>query len=708
MAKLALTDIANLQNETSATAAINNNNLKIEQAIENTVSRDGTSPNSMNADFDMNGNRILNLPDAEDDSEPVTLSQVSELIPTFYVQDTEPSADPVDGSIWLDSNSSDYDVYLRVSGAWQDTGVNLEGATGDTGATGATGPSIDVFIQNSAPATSGTAGSLWIDADSSDLDLYKLIAAAWVDTTVNLKGAQGTQGIQGEPGDTQEIYVQNDAPATTGPDGSLWVDANSAGNDLYRLQSAAWVDTGVNLKGADGAGTGDVVGPSSATDNSVALFDSTTGKLIKEGATTVHVTTGVVGGSAGLVFPNTGLKVQDTNASHNLTIAPGSDLTAARTLTLTTGDAPRTITLSGNPTLADWFDQAVKEASSPTFADLVVTSITIPNTGLHILDTNATHDLIIAPGSNLTADRTLTVTTGDADRTVTLSGNPTLSDWFDQSVKIAASPTFTALRLSNTYAYLQLIESDGGSNAKNWRLYTDGDTLAVAALNDAEDTVNTILTFARSGATPTSMTSTVPVILPNTGLRVLDTNASHSLIIKPGSNVTADRTLTVTTGDTDIEVDFTDAGSDKIMFWDDSAAKWTALTLNAGLEISGTTIRAIETHGIALSDEITAITTGTNKATMSLPYAFTVTSVYATLNTVSSSGTPTVDINEAGTTILSTKLTIDANEKTSATAASAAVISDSAIAANAEIGFDIDTAGTGAKGLKVFIQGYRT
>lgn len=149
-------------------------------------------------------------------------------------------------------------------------------------------------------------------------------------------------------------------------------------------------------------------------------------------------------------------------------------------------------------------------------------------------------------------------------------------------------------------------------------------------------------------------------------------------------------------------------GADRVMIWDDSASAYVAATLKAGLSISGTELRSEEVHGIALSDETTAITTGTNKATFSLPYAFTVTGVYATLNTVSSSGIPTVDINEGGTTILSTKLTIDASEKTSATAATAAVISDSTIAANAEIGFDIDVAGTGAKGLKVFLQGYRT
>lgn len=48
-------------------------------------------------------------------------------------------------------------------------------------------------------------------------------------------------------------------------------------------------------------------------------------------------------------------------------------------------------------------------------------AFTLTNTGLHLLDTNASHDLIIAPGSNLTADHTLTLTTGDADRTLDIS-----------------------------------------------------------------------------------------------------------------------------------------------------------------------------------------------------------------------------------------------------------------------------------------------
>jgi hypothetical protein len=88
-----------------------------------------------------------------------------------------------------------------------------------------------------------------------------------------------------------------------------------------------------------------------------------------------------------------------------------------------------------------------------------------------------------------------------------------------------------------------------------------------------------------------------------------------------------------------------------------------------------------------------------------MPYALTLTAVKASLTTASSSGNPTVDINEGGTSILSTKLSIDSGEKTSATAATAAVISDSALAEDAEITIDIDTAGTGATGLKVTLIG---
>jgi hypothetical protein len=112
---------------------------------------------------------------------------------------------------------------------------------------------------------------------------------------------------------------------------------------------------------------------------------------------------------------------------------------------------------------------------------------------------------------------------------------------------------------------------------------------------------------------------------------------------------------------------------------------------------------------VAASDETTALTTGTAKVTFRMPYAMTVTAVRASLSTAQASGSIfTVDINEGGTTILSTKLTIDNTEKTSTTAATPAVVSDTALADDAEITIDIDQIGDGtAKGLKVTIIGTR-
>lgn len=112
---------------------------------------------------------------------------------------------------------------------------------------------------------------------------------------------------------------------------------------------------------------------------------------------------------------------------------------------------------------------------------------------------------------------------------------------------------------------------------------------------------------------------------------------------------------------------------------------------------------------VAASDETTALTTGTAKVTFRMPHAMTVTAVRCSLSTAQTSGSIfTVDINEGGSSILSTKLTIDNTEKTSTTAATAAVISDSALADDAEITIDIDQIGDGtAKGLKVVLIGTR-
>lgn len=79
MTKITLTNLANLQNETTAVATINANNDAIEAASDNFLSRDGTSPNTMAASLDMNSSRIVNLPAPITGQEPLRLIDANTL-----------------------------------------------------------------------------------------------------------------------------------------------------------------------------------------------------------------------------------------------------------------------------------------------------------------------------------------------------------------------------------------------------------------------------------------------------------------------------------------------------------------------------------------------------------------------------------------------------------------------------------------------------
>jgi hypothetical protein len=124
------------------------------------------------------------------------------------------------------------------------------------------------------------------------------------------------------------------------------------------------------------------------------------------------------------------------------------------------------------------------------------------------------------------------------------------------------------------------------------------------------------------------------------------------------------------------------------------------------LEFIAQPAAAVQPIQVACSDESTAIDATGTKLTFRMPYAFTLTGVRASLTGACTTGTFTVDINESGSTILSTPITIDATEKTSTTAAVAAVISDSSLADDAEITIDVDDVGDStATGLKVTLIG---
>lgn len=192
----------------------------------------------------------------------------------------------------------------------------IQGEKGDKGDPGDTGPQGPQGIQG-IKGDQGDQGIQGLKGDKGDTG----------DTgPQGLQGIQGIQGIKGDKGDKGDTGDTGPAgPAgadgadgadgatgAKGDKGLVWRDAYSSGTAYavdeavsYNGSSYICVATSTGnaptnttywsllaQKGADGtggggAGTGDVVGPTGAGDSGIALFDGTTGKLLKDSAKTV-------------------------------------------------------------------------------------------------------------------------------------------------------------------------------------------------------------------------------------------------------------------------------------------------------------------------------------------------------------------------------------------------------------------------------------
>ena len=231
--------------------------------------------------------------------------------------------------------------------------------------------------------------------------------------------------------------------------------------------------------------------------------------------------------------------------------------------------------------------------------------VTIPNSGLHVFDTDASHDLIITPGSNLTVDRILTLTTGDAARTVTISGDTTIS----QDYSTAGSPQFTGVELGHATDTTLTRVSAGVIAVEGTNLAKVSDNLSVFAATTSaqlagvisDETGSGLLVFGTSptlagtvAGTPTFSGAVAFSGMSNTGLKILDSDASHALTISTGSNLTAAQTLTLNPGDatrtvtisgnTTISQDYSTAGSPQFTGIELGHATDTTITrVSAGL-----------------------------------------------------------------------------------------------------------------------------
>lgn len=175
MTKVNLNDLVNLQNETTAVNTINVNNAVIETAFDNTLSRDGTSPNTMSYNLDMNSNQIINLPAPVSSNSPARLVDIISnptLVLTIPPVGTSGATVPLLNTV----NTWSANQIFRGHNINLDTGAGVTpGGTAGFGILfSAASSNFGIFYGSGAPTLSAYRGSLYlrIDGGSTTTRMY--------------------------------------------------------------------------------------------------------------------------------------------------------------------------------------------------------------------------------------------------------------------------------------------------------------------------------------------------------------------------------------------------------------------------------------------------------------------------------------------------------------------------------------------------------
>lgn len=147
------------------------------------------------------------------------------------------------------------------------------------------------------------------------------------------------------------------------------------------------VSDNFTIASSGGDGTGDVVGPASATDNAIARFNATTGKLIQNSAATIADTTGDItaGKFNGVTISGSGTIAIST---YTLTVAGTASVSGTNTGDLTLAGTPDYITISGQVITRGLIDLTTDVTGSLPVAN-GGTGLTSLGTANQVLRTNA-------------------------------------------------------------------------------------------------------------------------------------------------------------------------------------------------------------------------------------------------------------------------------------------------------------------------------
>lgn len=172
MAKLTLTDVSAGY---LSVATYNANNVLLEAALENTLSRDGTSPNTMSANLDLNSNKAVNLTDGTNAQDAVTKAQLDASVAT--PEGTAVKSTGVTDGYVLTADGAN-------ASAWEAIPVQVHEGTAiiSTGVTDGyvlTADGADAAAWEAIPAPAGTAVTAVGVTDGYVLTADGANAAAW-------------------------------------------------------------------------------------------------------------------------------------------------------------------------------------------------------------------------------------------------------------------------------------------------------------------------------------------------------------------------------------------------------------------------------------------------------------------------------------------------------------------------------------------------